>query len=271
MILKKLLVLTSTIFLVSTAHAAKKGTETGGGGDASEERVNEIRKDILSWLDTDGPKNLLLPYDLTFSSYISKMKDILEPKKVIIGFIEKDDELNDELKVSVDGVPKTCRGFISEATSEPHIICNIARFKMNSESEQYKLIHHEYAGLAGVEKNSGAASDYRISSQLTDFLAKQTILKLAVKKPGPTNCKLLVAFQKSPVKVIEFGNPTTNLLTGAQERTAQYKSLSATIIEGGGTMGINITDYAKKSFYASEFKNSAIHATSDYTAQINCN
>jgi len=43
------------------------------------------------------------------------------------------------------------------------------------------LIHHEYAGLAGIEKNDGAASDYEISDQLTDFLEKTSVLRLAVK------------------------------------------------------------------------------------------
>ena len=154
----------------------------GGGGDASELRVNEIRSDLLNWIKDDGAKKLELPSTISYGEYVLAMNDILQPKKVIIGFIEKDDRNDDELKVSVDGKPKTCRGFYSRRDSKPHIICNISRFKNTSESDQYKLIHHEYAGLVNIENNEGAASDYSISSQLTNFLQLTTILKLSVKK-----------------------------------------------------------------------------------------
>lgn len=172
-----LLCLSSTF----TFAAAKAGAGSGGGGDATEERVNEIRSDILDWIKNDGAKGLKLPSEVSYGEYTSQMTLILQPKKVVIGFVEKDDLNNDELKVSVNGVPKTCRGFISTVDSKYHILCNISRFKNNSESEQYRLIHHEYAGLVNLENNEGAASDYFISSQLTDFLRATTVLKLSVK------------------------------------------------------------------------------------------
>ena len=73
----------------------------------------------------------------------------------------------------------------SSIDSKAHILCNILRFKSTSESEQYKLIHHEYAGLAGVENNEGAASDYSLSTQITEYLTLQTVLKLGLKKASP--------------------------------------------------------------------------------------
>jgi hypothetical protein len=183
--------LSAQLFTLSSVSFAKSGGVIGGGGgDATELRVNEIRSDILEWLNTEGPKGLIFPPALSYGEYVSKMKDILQPKKVIIGFVEKDDSTNDELQVSVNGTPKTCRGFFSRKDQAPHILCNIERFKNTSESEQYKLIHHEYAGLVKVENNEGPASDYALSSQITDFLVKQTVLKLAIKKqtsyPGTT-------------------------------------------------------------------------------------
>ena len=161
------------------------GVIGGGGGDASEERVNEIRSDILKWIKKGGAKGLELPSDLLYEDYLLDMTNILEVKKVVIGFVEKDDEKDDELKVSVGGTPKTCRGFTSVKDSKQHILCNISRFTNTSESDQYKLIHHEYAGLVNIEKNEGAASDYVLSSQLTGFLTQQTVLKLAVKSDHP--------------------------------------------------------------------------------------
>lgn len=183
---KVLTLLFSTMFLsaLTPAFAGKMGTESGGGGDASEVRVNEIRADILSWLEKEGGKELALPSELSYEEYKTSMIEILQPQKVVIGFVEKDDEVNEELMVSVGGMPKTCRGFISRLDSRPHILCNISRFASTSESLQYQLIHHEYAGLVNVENNQGSASDYSISSQLTDFLVPQVVLKLAVKKVG---------------------------------------------------------------------------------------
>ncbi|WP_408098899.1 hypothetical protein ACJVC5_08265 [Peredibacter sp. HCB2-198] len=150
------------------------GGESGGGGDSLEERVDEIRADILTWINAGGSKSLVLPNDITHENYVSLMTDILQPKKVVLGF--------EESEINVGGVPKTCRGYISKENQRPHILCNIARFKGTGEAEQYRLIHHEYAGLVRIEKNDGAASDYAISSQLTDYLRRKTVLRLAVVK-----------------------------------------------------------------------------------------
>lgn len=175
-ILMSLVITYSAVFAKSGG-----GAIAGGGGDASEVRFDEIRSDIASWINNGGTKTLELD-SLSHEEYISKMSDILTPLKVTVSFIEKDDENDDELKVSVDGSPKTCRGFISIKDLQPHILCNISRFKDTDVAAQYRLVHHEYAGLVGVENNDGAASDYSISSQLTSYLARQTVLKLAVKK-----------------------------------------------------------------------------------------
>jgi hypothetical protein len=147
----------------------------------SEARFNEIRSDLALWIKQGGAQSLELK-TLGNDEYVSKMSDILREKKVIISFIDKDDVSNDELKVSIDGTPKTCRGFISATDSKAHILCNLERFRNTDEASQYRLVHHEYAGLAGVERNDGASSDYSVSSQITSYLSRQTVLKLAVKK-----------------------------------------------------------------------------------------
>lgn len=157
-------------FVILPVFAA--GGESGGGGDSLEERVNIIRADILKWINAGGARSLKLPADVSHEDYASLMTDILRPQKVVLGFAESE--------IFVGGIPKTCRSFISAENSMPHILCNIARFKGTSESDQYRLIHHEYAGLVRLERNDGAASDYEISSQLTDYLRVQTILRLAV-------------------------------------------------------------------------------------------
>lgn len=179
------MILALTTLIAAPAYAAKKGGDSGGGGDAEEARVNEIRLDILSWIQKGGARELALPSDISLGEYEDQMTSILEKQKVAIAFT------NDLVKVK--GVEKTCRGafviekgLFSERKTNPQILCNISRFKATEESKQYPLIHHEYAGLVNIEKNDGAASDYEISNQITDFLETKTIKRLAVKKkPEP--------------------------------------------------------------------------------------
>jgi hypothetical protein len=177
-------------FLVMTAlnlHAlvaqAHEGGVSGGGGDASEARVNEIREDILNWISQGGAQSLTLPSRLNLEQYQSQMTAVLAPQAVVVSFVTQAQEAattDPELKVTVDGQPKTCRGFISVTDQRPHVLCNTERFAATGEAEQYRLIHHEYAGLAGVELNNGAASDYEISRQLTNYLVPEIRLRLAV-------------------------------------------------------------------------------------------
>jgi len=160
--------------LTNVSHAVITGGDSGGGGDASEARVDEIRSDILKWINNGGASNLEFPENLSHDVYVSEMKKVLAPKKVVVSFTDK--------AVKVGKAEKTCKGYTDLETNRKNILCNIPRFQSTGESEQYRLIHHEYAGLVNVEKNSGEASDYIISNQLTDFLVEQTVLRLAIKK-----------------------------------------------------------------------------------------
>ena len=166
--------------MLSSPVIAKMGAETGGGGDASEERVNEIRIDILNWIEKGGAKDLVLPKSISYNEYITSMSNVLQAQKVIIGFSDE--------KVIHGDTEKTCKNYIDKDTLEMHILCNISRFENTKDSDQYRLIHHEYAGLSGIEYNEGAASDYNISTQITDFLTYETVFKLAVKKVKIKRC-----------------------------------------------------------------------------------
>jgi hypothetical protein len=150
------------------------GNEGGGGGDASELRVNQIRSDIMAWIEKGGARELNLPSEISYGQYVDEMSKILKPNEVVIGFTTE--------KVFVQRIEKTCKGYFGQTTSAPHIVCNISRFKDTSDSDQYVLIHHEYAGLVNLERNDGASSDYSISTQLSEFLAEQKVLRLAIKK-----------------------------------------------------------------------------------------
>lgn len=220
----KTLILTAVLFSSLTSITPSyAGNSSGGGGDASEARVDEIRADILNWIAKDGARELKLPDDITYADYTSKMTEILQPKKVVVTFITKDADYDYDLKVDVDGKPKTCRGFIK--FTEPHIICNTQRFNNTSESDQYRLIHHEFAGLKEIEKNENAASDYSISSQLTDYLVTQQILRLNVKQ-GDTKSQVIFAatIYTKPNIVGEEGCKESRIMALGAAKVQCYKA-----------------------------------------------
>lgn len=195
----------------------------GGGGDVNEARVDEIRSDILKWIDEGGASGLDLPSEFTLEEYVKRMKYILQPKVVVVTFVENDKQQDDELKVIVDGKPKTCRGFISQKDSIPNILCHKYRFNENSDSDQYRLIHHEYAGLVSLEKNIGAASDYFISNQITDFLTIKSVLKLSVKRFEMQAAFRLISKQDI---ILEAGHKTINFPHGESGCTMELKPSS---------------------------------------------
>ncbi len=182
--------------LLSFNALAGGGDKVGGGGDAKTEgRIDIIRNDILTWINTGGAKNLTLSNDISYETYVIQMSRLLTPKAVVVTAIlsEQEDPNDEELNTRVNGQPKTCKGFVSKKDGLPHILCNIERFWFNyekeplqTEADQYRQIHHEFAGLALLEKNIGAASVYTLSNQITSFLEPELHLKLQVKKPsGP--------------------------------------------------------------------------------------
>ena len=75
---------------------------------------------------------------------------------------------------------KTC---INTQRGDGFIIkCDVNRFKKLTASEKYILIHHEFAGVAGLETNIGESSDYFYSNQVSLFLEDFVVKKLSIKK-----------------------------------------------------------------------------------------
>ena len=85
----------------ATAFAQGGSGHVGGGGDANERRVYDIRDDLLSWINAGGAKALYLGL---FHMRITKlkMKSVLSSKTIEVSFTDQN--------VLVDGVEKTCRG-----------------------------------------------------------------------------------------------------------------------------------------------------------------
>ena len=53
-----------------------------------------------------------------------------------------------------------------------------------NEDAQYRLIHHEYAGLAKLEIPNGSQSQYPFSDQLSAYLVNTLVRRLAIKPPA---------------------------------------------------------------------------------------
>jgi hypothetical protein len=174
-------ILSIAALLIGTSGHA--GIKEGGGGDASEMGVDQIRGDILNWIIKGGAAGLKnWPEGLNYDRYIEQMKIYLAPHYVVIGFVstaQEKESSDPELKVVVDGQPKSCRGFVSIHDNLPHVLCNIERYPTGG-ADQYRLIHHEFAGLAGIERNIAASSDYWASQQLTEYLMPETVFRLSV-------------------------------------------------------------------------------------------
>ncbi|MGK5084953.1 hypothetical protein WDW37_16820 [Bdellovibrionota bacterium FG-1] len=203
------------LVLSMNAHAAKEGGTSGGGGNTGEIPVDEIRADILKWVSEGGAQGLKLPARTSYDEYRSSMTRFLLPHSVVLTAVTSEQEKEEERKpnpdpeliVKVEGQPKTCRGFVSIRDNRPHMLCNSDRFKATSPSEQYRLVHHEYAGLAGVEQNMGASSDYEISNQITDYLVPETVLRLSVKKH---TSKVVSEDTCGYVEYFSYGTPTAS-------------------------------------------------------------
>ncbi|MBC7467459.1 MAG: hypothetical protein H7256_15830 [Bdellovibrio sp.] len=142
----------------------------GNGGDICENRITSIRNDIQSWILKGGATSLNLPPGVDFGTYNRSMLSRMETAVI---------SCTDE-KLFVGVAEKTCTNFWG-ANGSVLINCNINRFMNTSESDQYVLVHHEYAGLSGLEVNTAEASDYRVSNQISYFLEDQIIKKLAIK------------------------------------------------------------------------------------------
>ena len=161
----KKLITTATFIFSSLAIAGGEGATNGG--DNCEFKIKAIAQDIKQWLKDDGAANLIFTSDDTVSSFRTKMIESLE-SNVSISCVDESLFLKD--------TQKTCLNY------ESTIKCDFQRFMDLPIEDQYILIHHEYAGLAGIEMNTGDSSDYFYSNQISLYLEEKRVKKLTIKK-----------------------------------------------------------------------------------------
>ncbi|MDG0817191.1 hypothetical protein [Bdellovibrio svalbardensis] len=149
------------------------GGMNSGGGDLCEDRIQVIREDLRKWILDGGPNGLKLPGGLTVAQYSDQMMAQIDSAK--ISCVGPNDR---GFPIMIGKTPKVCR---FDQADRGSITCDLSKFNATNESDQYVLIHHEYAGLAQIELPDQADSKYDTSNQISGFLEDVTIKKLVVK------------------------------------------------------------------------------------------
>jgi len=186
-----------SILFMNLANAATSPTDrAGNGGDICEDQFKIVRDDIQSWIAAGGPQGLRFNEGRSLQRYNSLMPQMIANARVSCT----------EQIIQVGNAEKTCTNF-QDPHLGPQIVCNAHRFLSTSESAQYILVHHEYAGLAGLEMNKGPDSDYSISNQISEYLEDRVTKKLAIKKPAPD--------QSGPASVCERSTAVRHLIQEA--------------------------------------------------------
>jgi hypothetical protein len=146
------------------------GYDQGNGGDMCEKRFLNVRDDLSAWILNGGSAGLRLPAGFSHENYILNMLGKIQTAKMSCI----------DAQLLVGSAEKTCKNFV-DTDGTFRIQCNQKRFMATSDSDQYILVHHEYAGLAGFEVNTDENSNYEISNQISEYLENQVVKKLVVK------------------------------------------------------------------------------------------
>lgn len=165
-----------------SAHAG--GGVSIGGGDLCEDRIKVIGADLLDWIRQGGPDALNLPAGISVEQYSSKMIEVIQKTKIrCVGAHDLG------YPVEVDGTPKTCR--FDKRAHETRITCDFQKFRFLSVSDRYVLIHHEYAGLSGIEQPKGDDSTYEVSNQISEFLENNALSVKTSQNMQRDGCRLV--------------------------------------------------------------------------------
>lgn len=237
--MKKIILL--GLVLMSSISNAEMGSEGVGGGDLCEDRIKIIRDDLQEWINKGGHQGLLLPAQVTPEEYSDLMLEQIKYTKIIcvgagdVGY-----------PVNVSGVAKVCRYDLND--NESKITCDYDKFQSIKESDQYILVHHEFAGLANIEKPKGSDSNYTISNQISGYLVDKIVKKLAVNPRQKTDSP------KGPVS--EVGATTIevgwiDLITGRKKNACSMNSKEESV-------RLEIKNAEELSIYKCE-KNNNVH------------
>jgi hypothetical protein len=166
------------------------------GGDPDEAEFYQISGEIFTWVNNGGPVDLNFYGKIDGSTYLSKMNKVLG--KFTVTFTNK----IVYLKVDDQKFEKTCINYFRN--SHPKILCNIGRYEELSADQKRVLVHHEIAGLAGIENNQNEKSDYFLSDQLALYMEDVVVRRLGFKRReerAPGNAASMVYDPQKKIKI----------------------------------------------------------------------
>lgn len=177
------------------------GNEKGNGGDSCEQTIKEIAVDIKRWIQNDDYQGMKFPQTISEKAYKEQM--LVAISKTTISCTTK--------PLSYGNTEKTCINI------KNHMTCDFQRFMESSPTDQYKLIHHEYAGIAGIETNNNDNSRYFLTNQLGDFLKETYTYKLGIR-----------ANTSSIIKEVRYNNEYLNQKQNCQwaKTLAMHRAIS---------------------------------------------
>lgn len=172
---------TSVLYFNTAQAQSSGGTNGGGGGDPCENKIKTIRKDIKKWIIDDRHFDVpRLPFRISHQRYSRKM---LAGVNFKVSCVQKGDP---GFPVLVFGQPKVCRFDYFENSKKifKKVTCDYNKFMATSAQEQYKLIHHEIAGLAQLELPNKDESKYELTNMIMKYFK---IIK--TKQPSESPCR----------------------------------------------------------------------------------
>jgi hypothetical protein len=176
------IIVISISLLASSVFASHEGGAGTHGGDFCEQSIGVIRDDLMKWIKGGVPKEIEFEKEWDEQNYSDAMTTILKKGKVVISCIHETKK-NSYIPIRVGGVQKTCMNY-RDQKGIAHIDCDFEAFlsKSVTQSQRYKLIHHEFASLQGIELSKGPISNYFVSDQISEFVGPETIWKLGIKR-----------------------------------------------------------------------------------------
>jgi hypothetical protein len=184
------------------AHAQRTlAIEDGhvGGGDLCRDEIEQHRIRVDQWIRSDLARGLdfsiaLIP-GLNYEKYKENMLFFLQPGKVIVTCYSDLNKLN-EIAAIHSISPETvnlgsgCINYEDEHNVS-HIGCDfqsimLEKARVQSQpytpDENYKLIHHEFASIAGMEQRMGTSqSDWSLSNQIAEFQTFRVVPELGLR------------------------------------------------------------------------------------------
>lgn len=162
--------LASLAALTAASIPAQAADKVLNGGDGCERRFEEVSKDLKTWIENDGHQALVYPQGQSAARYRPAMLAAIAGAAV---------SCTSE-PLSVGSADKICVNQ-RDASGHARITCQREAYLNLAADEQYRLTHHEYAGIAGFEENQGPRSLYSLSNQVTGYLDSFASKRLTVK------------------------------------------------------------------------------------------